>query len=191
VKERCRCVYADMPVSHLHKQIVIHMVYFGQTMMNAFPAAKGISDRFSPREIVLGRPLDAERDLKARFGDYVEASVDADVTNDIKGRTHPCIALGPSGNWQGSVKCFDLGTGKVVVRRTIKVLPMPDRVLKALNAWGKSPKNLAYRTRTSWNSSTGINRSMTGIMRSWTLMKVKLNQMSQWPTLASLRRSQE
>ena len=84
VKERCRCVYADMPVTHLHKQIVIHMVYFGQTMMNAFPAAKGISDRFSPREIVLGRPFDAERDLKARFGDYVEASVDADVTNDIK-----------------------------------------------------------------------------------------------------------
>ena len=147
MKERCRCVYADMPVTYLHKQIVIHMVYFAQTMMNAFPAAKGILERFSLRGIALGRSLDAERDLKARFGDYVEASVDADVTNDIKGRTHPCIALGPTRNWQGSVKCFDLGTGKVVVRRTIKVLPMPDRVVKSLNAWGKSPKNLAYENK--------------------------------------------
>ena len=59
-----------------------------------------ISDRFAPHEIVTGRRLNLDH-LKAPFGEYIEASVDADVTNDIKGRTHACISLEPSRNWQG------------------------------------------------------------------------------------------
>ena len=67
-------------------------------MFNAVPAAKGILDQFAPCEIVSGRRLNLDH-LKAPFGKYIEASVDADVTNDNKGRTHACISLGPSGNW--------------------------------------------------------------------------------------------
>ena len=70
-------------------------------MMNAVPAAKGISDRFAPREIVTGRCLNFKH-LTAAFGEYIEDRVDAEVTNDMKGRTHACISLGTSGNWQGS-----------------------------------------------------------------------------------------
>ena len=88
-------------------------------MINAVSAAKGISDQFAPREIVTGRRLNLDH-LKAPFGEYIEASVDADVTNDTKGRTHACISLWPSGNWQGLQMCFDLETGSVVSRRTIK-----------------------------------------------------------------------
>jgi len=36
------------------------------------------------------------------FGAYSEASTDADITNAMKLRTHPCISLGPSGIMQGS-----------------------------------------------------------------------------------------
>ena len=101
-------------------------------MINAVPAAKGISNRFAPREIVTGRRLNLDH-LKAPFGKYIEASVDADVTNDMKGRTRVCIFLGPSGNWQGSQMCFGLKTGSVVSRRTIKRLPMPDCIIKVIN----------------------------------------------------------
>ena len=76
-------------------------------MINAIPVAKGISERFAPREIVTGKRLKFKY-LKAPFGEYIEANVDADVTDDMKGRTHPCISFGPSGNWQGSQICFDL-----------------------------------------------------------------------------------
>ena len=38
----------------------------------------------------------------AGFGDYIEASTDEIVINDMKGQTHGCISLEPSGNWQGS-----------------------------------------------------------------------------------------
>ena len=46
-------------------------------------------------------------------------------------RTHSCIALGLSGNCQGNVNCFDLETGKVVVRRTINHIPWPERMIKS------------------------------------------------------------
>ena len=74
----------------------------------------------------------------ALFGGYVEASRDADVTNDMEQRTDACIALGSADNRQGSVLCFKLSNAKVVTGRTIKRLPMPDLVVKRLNALGKA-----------------------------------------------------
>ena len=68
----------------------------------------------------------------------MEASRDADITNDMEPRTDPCIAVGPSGNRQGSLLCFKLTNAKVVARQTIKCLPMPDRIVKLLNALGKA-----------------------------------------------------
>ena len=83
---------------HLHKKIVISLVYFCIMMINGIPAANGISERFAPREIVTGKHLNLNH-LKAPFGEYIEERVDADVTTYMKGRTYPCIFLGPSGNW--------------------------------------------------------------------------------------------
>ena len=63
------------------------------------------------------------------------------MTNDNTPRTHGCIALGPSGNRQGSLKCFDLETGKVVTRRVIKQIPWPDGTIEIANAWGRKSKH--------------------------------------------------
>ena len=84
--------------------------------------------------------------IKAGCGDYIEASTDEIVTNDMKGCTHKCISLGPSGKCQGSQVCFDLETGRIVLCRIIKVLPMPDSVIQVINDWGKSQKNTDLRT---------------------------------------------
>ena len=116
---------------HLHKHILIRLVYFCILMINVIPAAKVISERFAPHEIVTGKRLNLKH-LKAPFGEIIEASVDADVTNYIKGRTHPCIFLGPSGNCQSSQMCFDLEKVKVVLIRTITRLPIPERVIKII-----------------------------------------------------------
>ena len=56
-------------------------------MINAVPATKSISDQFAPREIVTRRRLNLKH-IKAGFGDYIEASTDEIVTNDMKDRTH-------------------------------------------------------------------------------------------------------
>ena len=101
-------------------------------MVNSVSAAKGIRDRFAPRDIVTGRRLNFKH-LQAEFGEYIEASVDEQVTNDTKGRTHAFISLGPSGNLQGSQLCFDLETGKVVFRLTITRLPIPKIIIQVIN----------------------------------------------------------
>ena len=77
----------------------------------------------SPREIVTGLSTDCNRDCKADIESYVEASTNATVTNDNTERTHSCVALGPVGNRQGSVKCWDIESGKVLHRRTVTQLP--------------------------------------------------------------------
>ena len=93
---------------------------------------------------MLGRKFDVSKYARVEFGSYIEASYDHEVTNDMSDRTHGCIALGPSGNIQGSVKCFDLLTGKVVVCWTIRELPIPDRVLRLANHWGKESRTVEY-----------------------------------------------
>ena len=114
-------------------------------MINVVPSAKGISEIFVPREIVTGKRLNINN-LKYLFGKYTEVSMDDDVTNDAKRRTHPCISLGPIGNCQGLQICFDLYIGKVVLRLTITILSMSEHVIKAINDWGKSQKNAGFKS---------------------------------------------
>ena len=78
------------------------------------------------------------KDCSAVFGAYVEASKYADITNTMADRRHSFLALGPSRNLQGSVKCFDFIMDKVIMRQTIKVLLIPERILKLANHWGES-----------------------------------------------------
>ena len=51
-------------------------------ILNAFPAAQGISERFSRRELVTGRTLEYGGNLPdVIFGTYVEGHHNPDVTN--------------------------------------------------------------------------------------------------------------
>ena len=52
-------------------------------------------------------------------------------------RAHEAIALGPTGNLQGSVKFYCINTGRVVKRRSFTPMPMPDRVIKRVNKIGE------------------------------------------------------
>ena len=58
-------------------------------------------------------------------GAYVEASTNAIITNGNNDRTHACIALGPSGNRQGSINYFDLDTGIFVLHSKVKHMIWP------------------------------------------------------------------
>ena len=91
---------------------------------------------YYPRDIVTQQSVDYKKDCRAEFGSYVEVSTYAMVTNYQTLQTHRCVALGYFGNIQESLKCFDLKSGKVVMRRVFKVIPMPDRVVKLVNDWG-------------------------------------------------------
>ena len=44
IKELARTVISNLPFSSLHKQILIHLIYFVVLWLNFFPATQGISD---------------------------------------------------------------------------------------------------------------------------------------------------
>ena len=54
----------------------------------------------SPQTLITGRKFDFDTMPKVLLGAYIEASTDADISNDIKSQTYPCISLGPAGNLQ-------------------------------------------------------------------------------------------
>jgi hypothetical protein len=89
---------------------------------------------------VTGQLLACDKDCRADVGSYIEATVDADIKNGQEERTHSCILLSPSGNMHGSLKCFDLKTGKVVIRRRVEQLPLPTRILNKAIEWGEKGK---------------------------------------------------
>ena len=109
--------------------VLIHCVYTMIFWLNAFP---NMSQKqwFSPREIVTGLNVDYKRNCKALVGEYVEASIDSEISNKNVERQQSCIYLGLSGNRQGSIKCFVIATGAVVVRYCFDVLRYPEAILK-------------------------------------------------------------
>ena len=139
VKEQSREVVSYQPYAILPKNIVIHLVYFSVLWLNNKPNKLGISQFHSPREIITGIKLDWAKHFQAGLCHFVQAIYDCDATNSVSDmRTYDGIYLGPTGNRQGTVKLFDIGTGKVKKPRTIAILSVPDCVIILVNKWGKS-----------------------------------------------------
>jgi hypothetical protein len=137
-KERSRALVLDLPFTVLPRQVVIHLVYFVAVLwLNSLPAAAGVSNKYSPHEIVLGCEIDFKKHCKATFGSYVEAHDNPTISNTMLLCIFPGIFLGSTGNCQGTHKVFDINTGVVKKNRSITPLPMPDRVIKIVNNWGR------------------------------------------------------
>ena len=63
------------------------------------------------------------------------------MTNSMKSRARSCIALGPTGILQSSIKYFNLIKGTILVhRRIIEELPLPDSIIKRTEKWGLDKK---------------------------------------------------
>ncbi len=87
VKERARCTTSILPYNVLPKIMIIELMHFCVMWMNSFPVKPGISEKWSPREIVLRHRLDAKLHCKVPLGAYCEVHVDPDITNTMEPRT--------------------------------------------------------------------------------------------------------
>jgi hypothetical protein len=142
IKERCRCIKADQPVTLLPNVMVKHLVLHAVMFINAYADPQGISTDLSPREIILRWNLSTDRHCRAQFGSYCVAfdEPDSTVTNTMQERAIQAICLGPTGNFQGTHKFLDLSSGQVVKRKRFDELPMPDSVIRKLERWGRRDK---------------------------------------------------
>ena len=142
IQECVRCTTSHFPFNPIPILVLIHVVYTCGMCINDVPRKAGAVQGISPRKLVTGRTVNYKRDYRACIGGYVYSSTDAIVTNDNMPCTHSFIALGLSGNRQGSVKCFGLETGKFVVRRNINHIPWNEIVIKKASAWGRGSKEI-------------------------------------------------
>ncbi len=72
----------------------------------------GVSEKWSPRELISRYKLDAKLHCKTPLGAYGEVHTDPDITNTMEPRTKWGILLLPTGNMQGSYKFMSLSTRK-------------------------------------------------------------------------------
>jgi hypothetical protein len=150
IKERSRGILCTLPYSQFPQQLLIHLLHHIVMWLNNFPVAGGISDRFSPREIILRHRLDAKNHCRAPFGAYCETHEDNKPTNSMKSRGLPTICLGPTGNIQGTYHFLNLSSGLVIKRRNFDELPAPDSVINRVNSLAGNnsiTKNLIFADR--------------------------------------------
>jgi hypothetical protein len=152
VKTRARSLKASLPFKKLPNAVIKAMIYNVTMWMNALVSKQGVSDIYSPRELLLRTQLDVDTHAKATFGSYCEAYSRPKQTNSQEERTTSCICLGPTGNFQGTYKFLNLNTGEVIKRAEFTELPMPDSVIKKVEFWADRDKqeardSLSFRNR--------------------------------------------
>ncbi len=101
--------------------------------LNKFPVSCGVSDRFSPRELILRNRLDYSHHCRALFGSYCKTHEENSPTNSMQSRTMSAICLGPTGNMQGTYSFLNLTMGHVVKCCRFHEIPAPDLVIKRVN----------------------------------------------------------
>eukprot|EP00969_Alexandrium_andersonii_P168545 7449150-Alexandrium_andersonii.AAC.1 len=100
VKERVRCNFHKKPYK-MYSILIAHLVYYCVRAINMEPSRAVLgSGKVSPRELFLGRVVDASKELKLGFGEYVQVHEDNSITNTMEARTQGAISLGPCGNVQ-------------------------------------------------------------------------------------------
>ena len=136
LKERTRGSLALLPFSHIPRRIKIEFVYVIVLWLNAFLIKSEISTIYSPRELLVCWKLDYKKHCRVLPGSYCKVHDEPVPINTMVVHMHACIALGPTGNLQGSMKFYCLTTGRVLKCRLFTVIPMPDRIICQVNEIG-------------------------------------------------------
>jgi hypothetical protein len=125
-----------LPFSNIPKQIKIKFIYFIVLWLNTFPVKAEILATYSPRELLVCWRLDYKKHFLVLPGLYGEVHDKPVPTNTKVWQTHEGIALSPTGNLQGSVILYCINTGRVLKSCSFTQMPMPDQVIKCVNAIG-------------------------------------------------------
>ena len=103
VKEQIRCHEHRLPYTRYPTEMVYRAMRKAIMDLNMMIPYDGISQDLPPGCLIDGKPPPTYEELmELNFGDYFQAHVPADTTNDNEARTVEAIALYPSGNAQES-----------------------------------------------------------------------------------------
>ncbi len=102
--------------------------------LNTFPVQSGVSAVYSPQELLVRWRMDYKKHCHVVPSTYCKVHDEPLLSNMMMARTHEAIAMRPTGNLQGSNMFFCLKTGQILKRHSFMPMPMPDRVIRCVNA---------------------------------------------------------
>jgi hypothetical protein len=140
IKEWMQGIVSTLPFKFIPGRLKLEFIYFVVLWLNAFPAKSGVSATYLLRELLVRWKLDCKKHCRVLPGTYCKAHNKPVPSNTMIPCTHECIACGPTGNLQGSVKFYCLTTGRILKRRSFNAMLMPDRVIKRVNTIGSREK---------------------------------------------------
>ena len=71
IKERCCGILCTLPYTHFLQIMLVHLLHHVVMWLNNFPVKNGVSDHYSPREIILRHKLN----LKTTAGPHLVHTV--------------------------------------------------------------------------------------------------------------------
>ena len=136
MKGRIRGAITTLPYRKIPRVMCVNLVLFCILMLNMFPPIGGASTSFAPQTIMKGTALDAKVHCRVPFGAYAQVHTHTTPTNNATvSRTVGGIALGPTGNKQGTYRFMSLETGRKITGNAFDVLPMPVDVIKKVESF--------------------------------------------------------
>ena len=134
IKERTRSIVHSLPYQ-LNALLLTYAVYHATWLTNLHIPTNATTT-LSPHEMYTGRHLNAARDLRHTFGDYVQATR-PHTDNSMQSRTEGHIALVSSGSLTGGVNMYCIATGKIRVRDQFKTIAIKQDLIDHMNALAK------------------------------------------------------
>jgi hypothetical protein len=130
LNERTRGIVCTLLFQYIPQRLKVEFVYFVVLWLNAFPVKTGVSELYSPHELLVWWRPDYKKHCRVLPGRYCKVHNEPIPSNTMTPRTHWGIVCGPTKNLQGSVKFYCVRTGCILKRRSFTPLPMPDSMIK-------------------------------------------------------------
>jgi hypothetical protein len=142
-KERTRGTIQGMPFRRIPRVMVNAIVERAIRGLNQFPARctrrrlrHQTPDTISPLTIMTGMPGPDYNTFKIEFGSYAQVFEANDPTNTMRTHNTGAIALYPNDGEGGGYTFMSLVTGKELNRSVWTPLPMPEHVVRRVEAMG-------------------------------------------------------
>ncbi len=119
-------------------------MHFCVMWMKKIPVKSGVSEKWSPSELVSRHKLDARLHCKVPFGSYCKVYADP-IAKSMEPRTKWAICRGPTRNRQWSYKFMSLTTGNKIIRRNFTKMPVTESIINQVKQMAAKDK-FAERT---------------------------------------------
>ena len=96
--------------------------------------------------------MDYKNHCRVEVGAYCEVHDEPSPSKSTESRTHEVLALGTTGNLQGSVKFYCLNTSQVLERRNFTPMSLANSVIAKVNAIGKKQNQGREFRFTNWHN---------------------------------------